>query len=62
MNDETEAKCKCGKIAEWADEFCQDCWEEYADRKWWEACIKMDCDLSGEECNAEHKGCLSLKK
>jgi hypothetical protein len=29
--------CKhCGtQPIEWADEFCQDCWEAYCDREWW---------------------------
>ena len=27
--------CKCGNAAEWADEFCQGCWEEYCDSEWW---------------------------
>ena len=22
-------KCKCGKPSEWAEEFCQECWEEF---------------------------------
>lgn len=28
-------KCKCGKPAEWADEYCQLCWEAYTSEQWW---------------------------
>ena len=27
--------CQCGKPAEWADEYCQDCWEERCSSQYW---------------------------
>jgi hypothetical protein len=29
-------KCKCGEPVEWADEYCQRCWEDYCSGTWWE--------------------------
>ena len=35
-------KCECGRPAEWAGEYCQDCWEDYTNNNYWEQIKKLN--------------------
>lgn len=34
-------ECGCGQI-EWADRYCQDCWETLCSREWWLMIERLD--------------------
>jgi hypothetical protein len=38
----TTPKCKCGKPAEWLDEYCQMCWEDYCSETWWQMMVRLE--------------------
>jgi hypothetical protein len=50
----TIPKCKCGEPAEWADEYCQMCWEKYCDQQWWQMLKGEKQEVDGVKINAQN--------
>jgi hypothetical protein len=43
-------KCKnCNNHAEWLDQYCQMCWEEYCSEQWWSVMSNLEIPRQKEE-------------